>query len=868
MPVDGRNNFLDSIKFYEDGNPEVKLLLENECNVLYECRICQKVFKTIISLVSHKRTVCKDSCNVEALTEKNEFLKKLQNELKKSKDGNFEIANFCRQGKTNLLSILAERREYLGTGTFGYPSKSVPLSTFQHGYQLTEKPGTTDKVVVVLPQDSSTSYGEMRLRKRRVDERYTELYPEQVDLLTKIPDEIMQYADVNTFSCKHPKCKGMRAFIDFEILTYHLCISHQPEGMEMAPLCYFCSKKFTSFIRLKNHLKTSHSQIRIRHCNSRGRFQQRTKKKPERSSLSPNNFATCFEDEINAILESQESATSETSINSSPVKQKLPRKLSPKKKMVKTPAKKIESLDEQISVIVANAVNRSQEESMEEEEIDNQLNISDRKKKDKAKPILKRQISEESEGSSDTPITLIAGREPRARLVNKKFTNDYVLPKKFKPVNMDEDVEFRNSQEAMERESSVPKRKMKIKKPERAQSNPVNDRPELTILTTMKEEPVSDPASPIPTTDFVLPTMTEVTVKVSPSKHHKPEVEFGRNDPFTGKPRSNLGSANNSPLKTFFPSALIGAHKETETLNTPNKSTGASASQESRGEAASRRKQNYAALNKDKEPADDVKLIQVSGEKPCRPDDLLSLPVMLSQTQRKMFFEPLKPLFSEKEAKLGRDGLHQCAECGQTCRNLTEGQKHMIGHVRAIRLKCSLCDVGAFFCADIRKHLMYRYCENIHLAPKEMIDSGTPCMSPQTADKLIKIADPNNPGRAVYTSGKIITSESPNPYYPDPKIENILLGSVRPLMKSLSNKKISIIRKINPHKPLNDQNPSTSSPSHVPEMGPKIELRPVLTRPTVQTKSADQKTDEEFNPASEIPMTIRLGRNTPATSSS
>ncbi|CAD5234446.1 unnamed protein product [Bursaphelenchus xylophilus] len=864
MPVDpdGQNGLLDVLKFYEDGNPEVKLLLENECNVLYECRVCQKVFRTIISLVSHKRTVCKDAFNNEELIEKNEFLNKLQAELKKSRDGKFEISSFCRQGRTNLLAVLAERREYLGTGTFGYPSKSIPLSTIQSGYQKIEHSSTSDKVVVVIPQDSSSSYGEMRLRKRRVDERYAELYPEQVDLLKKIPEEILAFADVNSLSCKSVRCKGMRSFDDFEILTYHLCLSHQPRNLETTPLCYFCEKKFTSFTRLKNHLKTYHGQIRIRHYDNRSRAPQRNKKRAERSSISPESLAISDTNEkLNAILDSMsEEVTPETSTNSSPVKPKLTKKLTPKKKIVKSPTKKvIESLDEQISVIVANAVSRSQQENIEEDEIDSQLNISSKKKKTAPKTFrsaffdsseaTKRQPSMENDDSNDVPVTLIA---------------DYVLPKKFKPVNMDEDESYQSLQNS--RESSLSKKsRAKPKKIPRAQSNPASDLPDLATL--MKEEPVSDPASPVALSEFILPTTSsEANAGVPTHRHQKTmEVEFGRNDPFTGKPRSNLGSANNSPLKTFFPSALVGERQETDILNTPTKNQGEgvpSATKDTRGEAASRRKQNYAAI-RDEGAGDDVKLIQVPGENPCRPDDLLSLPVMLSQNQRKMFFGPLKPLFSEKEAKQGRDGLHQCAECGQTCRNLAEGQKHMIGHIRAIRLKCSLCDVGAFFCADIRKHLMYRYCENIHLAPREMVQSGTPCMNAQTADKLIKIADPSNPGRAVYTSGKIITSESPIPYFPDPKIENILLGSVKPTMRPLSAKKISIVRKMNPHKSSQEsRHPSTSGVTSSNMSA--VEIHPSSPRQT--TYSADSKSMSlaiATFPTNEIPMTLRLGRNTP-----
>lgn len=79
----------------------------------------------------------------------------------------------------------------------------------------------------------------------------------------------------------------------------------------------------------------------------------------------------------------------------------------------------------------------------------------------------------------------------------------------------------------------------------------------------------------------------------------------------------------------------------------------------------------------------------------------------------------------------------------------------MVSHLRLVRLTCSLCDAGAFFCTDMRKHLMYRHCEKLHYAPAEMVQPGTPCMDALTADKLIRISVQNEPGRATFTRGKV-----------------------------------------------------------------------------------------------------------------
>lgn len=70
--------------------------------------------------------------------------------------------------------------------------KPRPVTEFVGGYQhvldmLTEDAIISqvpdDRVVVVMPQEKSSRYGEMQLRKRRVDERYATFTADQVSRL-------------------------------------------------------------------------------------------------------------------------------------------------------------------------------------------------------------------------------------------------------------------------------------------------------------------------------------------------------------------------------------------------------------------------------------------------------------------------------------------------------------------------------------------------------------------------------------------------------------------------------------------------------------------------------------------------------------
>lgn len=53
----------DAAKLLETGTPEMKNLLSHEVNLLYECRICRSIFRSLVNLISHKRAFCRQKYN-------------------------------------------------------------------------------------------------------------------------------------------------------------------------------------------------------------------------------------------------------------------------------------------------------------------------------------------------------------------------------------------------------------------------------------------------------------------------------------------------------------------------------------------------------------------------------------------------------------------------------------------------------------------------------------------------------------------------------------------------------------------------------------------------------------------------------------
>jgi len=64
-PIDTSVSDLHQVSgLLENGTDEVKSILSYECNIIYECRICHSLFRSIVNLVSHKREYCREKFDI------------------------------------------------------------------------------------------------------------------------------------------------------------------------------------------------------------------------------------------------------------------------------------------------------------------------------------------------------------------------------------------------------------------------------------------------------------------------------------------------------------------------------------------------------------------------------------------------------------------------------------------------------------------------------------------------------------------------------------------------------------------------------------------------------------------------------------
>ncbi|XP_046397584.1 uncharacterized protein LOC124164345 isoform X2 [Ischnura elegans] len=53
------NGLIHALKVFQTGTEEIRSLLSQECKVIYECRVCDNLFRSLANFLSHKRIYCK-----------------------------------------------------------------------------------------------------------------------------------------------------------------------------------------------------------------------------------------------------------------------------------------------------------------------------------------------------------------------------------------------------------------------------------------------------------------------------------------------------------------------------------------------------------------------------------------------------------------------------------------------------------------------------------------------------------------------------------------------------------------------------------------------------------------------------------------
>ncbi|OTF72319.1 zinc finger domain-containing protein, partial [Euroglyphus maynei] len=79
----GIKNVHQIITCISDGTKEIKDLILNECNIIYECRVCRNLFRSLANFLAHKRLYCKEHCCEQMVLFNQDWFSKKQDKLAK-----------------------------------------------------------------------------------------------------------------------------------------------------------------------------------------------------------------------------------------------------------------------------------------------------------------------------------------------------------------------------------------------------------------------------------------------------------------------------------------------------------------------------------------------------------------------------------------------------------------------------------------------------------------------------------------------------------------------------------------------------------------------------------------------------------------
>ncbi|KAG7199890.1 hypothetical protein KM043_014336 [Ampulex compressa] len=287
------------VKLLENASEEVKSMLAYECDVVYECRICRSLFRSVVNFISHKRVFCKgkfditvgrqapDSCEaiisksllhvgevekepVESC-ENHRILRSQTSRVESKKDLTAVVDMLQRRQIDSMKGVILDLhqsecpQQVLDTQQIFLENvKSSPAAM----YQTVERPGNVDCSIDMM----KTQLAELESMAKRTtvilgpDGRYLENGQlEKSDSPVQIYSDEENESMTNFFQMKSLTCAICNArFSTKKTLTVHMKTLHTSH--RMCYPCPCCSSTFANTWSVHRHLfkvhRKSNEQVR------------------------------------------------------------------------------------------------------------------------------------------------------------------------------------------------------------------------------------------------------------------------------------------------------------------------------------------------------------------------------------------------------------------------------------------------------------------------------------------------------------------------------------------------------------------------------------------------------------------------------
>ncbi|RWS26276.1 uncharacterized protein B4U80_14861 [Leptotrombidium deliense] len=238
----GKTNVKEILQCVHSGTVEVKDIIFNECDIIYECRVCRNLFRSLANFLSHKRFYCTqhccekmilfDSTTIEYEDEPVSNSPVIQTQNTQTRQSNENTSSQTSNSETNCVTQKRKRKSEYQFKLVRIPSNKNAM--YQHLVEDNSVPETvsTNRTIDIV---GDTTVNNCSIESPEEVTSSKEQSFEKQNILPKISLRI---------AAKSPLIKT-------------------PENLTATVECNMCNSSFSSKKTLRVHMKTIHAFRRM-----------------------------------------------------------------------------------------------------------------------------------------------------------------------------------------------------------------------------------------------------------------------------------------------------------------------------------------------------------------------------------------------------------------------------------------------------------------------------------------------------------------------------------------------------------------------------------------------------------------------------
>ncbi|XP_050447123.1 zinc finger protein 800 [Cataglyphis hispanica] len=250
-------------KLLENGTDEVKSILSYECNIIYECRTCHSLFRSIVNLISHKREYCRKKFDI---TLHRSILHNYNHSSKES------IIQMCKTDQTRIKESIKNDR--ILRSQVSKESHKKDLSTVIEMLNKKREESMDNNVSSELKNTIFHAPSNQHIYLESINTNHSAVYQTVKSSNTMIDTKDLMKEQV----AKLHKTDQNTIILKGQTLENQLEKSDSPIQMDMSDeenellahrlptnnlACTICNAKFSTKKTLTFHMKTLHTSKRI-----------------------------------------------------------------------------------------------------------------------------------------------------------------------------------------------------------------------------------------------------------------------------------------------------------------------------------------------------------------------------------------------------------------------------------------------------------------------------------------------------------------------------------------------------------------------------------------------------------------------------